>query len=223
MLLDKVLRFFITIFLAIAGGALMQLASPLLAFFISTEILKMDMGIFRITLANLLCILLGAVLGGIIGFFVSPFFIRKLKRFSIWVEVQLNKMPIHDVIAGAVGLAVGLIIANLLGNAFSKIPVIGDYIPVIFSIVLGYLGIHIMIKKRKEIVELFDFLPRFVKEYSKNKEIKNAAPAALSLPDLETKSDARRASALEKVRARTLLRHSQSHRPSSDGARDGQG
>ena len=87
MLLDKVLRFFITIFLAIAGGALMQLASPLLAFFISTEILKMDMGIFRITLANLLCILLGAVLGGIIGFFVSPFFIRKLKRFSIWVEV----------------------------------------------------------------------------------------------------------------------------------------
>ena len=178
MLLDKVLRFFITVFLAIAGGALMQLASPLLAFFISTEILKMDMGIFRITLANLLCILLGAVLGGIIGFFVSPFFIRKLKRFSIWVEVQLNKMPIHDVIAGAVGLAVGLIIANLLGNAFSKIPVIGDYIPVIFSIVLGYLGIHIMIKKRKEIVELFDFLPRFVKEYSKNKEIKNAAPAA---------------------------------------------
>ena len=178
MLLDKVLRFFITIFLAIAGGALMQLASPLLAFFISTEIMKMDMGIFRITLANLLCILLGAVLGGIIGFFVSPFFIRKLKRFSIWVEVQLNKMPIHDVIAGAVGLAVGLIIANLLGNAFSKIPVIGDYIPVIFSIVLGYLGIHIMIKKRKEIVELFDFLPRFVKEYSKNKEIKNAAPAA---------------------------------------------
>ena len=178
MLLDKVLRFFITIFLAIAGGALMQLASPLLAFFISTEILKMDMGIFRITLANLLCILIGAVLGGIIGFFVSPFFIRKLKRFSIWVEVQLNKMPIHDVIAGAVGLAVGLIIANLLGNAFSKIPVIGDYIPVIFSIVLGYLGIHIMIKKRKEIVELFDFLPRFVKEYSKNKEIKNAAPAA---------------------------------------------
>ena len=178
MLLDKVLRFFITIFLAIAGGALMQLASPLLAFFISTEILKMDMGIFRITLANLLCILLGAVLGGIIGFFVSPFFIRKLKRFSIWVEVQLNKMPIHDVIAGAVGLAVGLIIANLLGNAFSKIPVIGDYIPVIFSIVLGYLGIHIMIKKRPESVELFDFLPRFVKEYSKNKEIKNAAPAA---------------------------------------------
>lgn len=74
MLLDKVLRFFITIFLAIAGGALMQLASPLLAFFISTEILKMDMGIFRITLANLLCILLGAVLGGIIGFFCITVF-----------------------------------------------------------------------------------------------------------------------------------------------------
>lgn len=180
MLLDKVLRFFITVFLALAGGALMQLASPLLAFFISTEILKMDMGIFRITLANLLCILLGAVLGGIIGFFSSAFFIRKLKRFSVWVEGQLNKMPIHDVIAGAVGLAIGLIIANLLGSAFAKIPVVGDYIPVIFSIVLGYLGIHIMIKKRKEIVELFDFLPRFLKEYAKNKELKTPAAGAAS-------------------------------------------
>ena len=55
------------------------------------------------------------------------------------------------------------------------------------------------------------------------KTIKHAAPAAPPLPDLETKSDERRASALDKVRARTLLRHSQSHRPSNDGARDGQG
>ena len=55
------------------------------------------------------------------------------------------------------------------------------------------------------------------------KTIKHAAPAAPSLSDLETKSDERRASALDKVRARTLLRHSQSHRRSNDGARDGQG
>lgn len=38
----------------------------------------------------------------------------------MWVEAQLNKMPIHDVITGAIGLAIGLIIANLLGAAFSS-------------------------------------------------------------------------------------------------------
>jgi len=55
------------------------------------------------------------------------------------------------------------------------------------------------------------------------KAIKNAALAAPTLPDLETEREERRTSALDKVRARTLRRHSQSHRTSSDGARDGQG
>ena len=93
-------------------------------------------------------------------------------------------MPIHDVIAGACGLAIGLILANLLGEAFSKIPIVGDYIPVIFSIVLGYLGIHITIKKRKEIAGLFDFLPHVLKEISRNREAKSAPPVVVPVPEV---------------------------------------
>ena len=177
-MLDRVLRFFITLFLAIAGGALLDLASPVLTMYVGTEILKMEMGIVRITMGSLICILLGAVLGGLIGFLASPYFIRCLKRFSAWVEQQLGKMPIHDVIAGAIGLAIGLIIANLLGYSFAKIPVVGDYIPVIFSIVFGYLGITITIKKRQELTGLFDFVPRFMKEFAKMKEMRTGASQA---------------------------------------------
>lgn len=54
------------------------------------------------------------------------------------------------------------------------------------------------------------------------KTIKHAAPAAPSLPDLEAERDERRNFALDKVRARTLLRHGQRHRRSSDGGRGGQ-
>mgnify|MGYP000857851517 CR=1 FL=1 len=176
-MLEKVLRFFITLLFAIAGGALMQLASPLLTLFISTEILKMDLGVFRLTLASLVCILIGAVLGGGIGFVTTPFFAATLKRFTFWVETQLNKMPIHDVVAGASGLAIGLIIANLLGAAFSKIPLVGAYFPVVFSIVFGYLGIHITIKKRKEIGGLFDFIPNFMRELNKSREARAQAKA----------------------------------------------
>ncbi|WP_432646747.1 PIN/TRAM domain-containing protein [Mitsuokella sp.] len=171
-MLDRVLRFFITLFLAIAGGALLDLASPVLTMYVGTEIFKMEMGVVRITVGSLICILLGAILGGIIGYLVSPYLIGRLKRFSSWVEVQLNKMPIHDVIAGAIGLAVGLIIANLLGYSFAKIPVVGDYIPVIFSIVFGYLGITITIRKRQELTSLFDFVPRFMKEFTKMREMR---------------------------------------------------
>lgn len=169
-MLDRVLRFFITLFMAIAGAALLNLASPLLTMFISTEILKADMGWFKLTVASFSCILLGAVLGGIVGFALSAYFIRQLKRFSAWVEVQLNKMPIHDVIAGAAGLFIGLIIANLLGYAFSKIPIVGEYIPVIFSIVFGYLGITITIRKRKELIGSFEFIPKFMKAVARNHE-----------------------------------------------------
>lgn len=175
-MLDKVLRFFIAAFMALAGATLMHLASPVLTLFIGTEVLKMDMGIFRITFMNLVCILVGTVLGIAVGRLTSPYFIHTLKRFSAWVEGQLNKMPIHDVIAGAIGLAIGLILAVLLGTAFSRIPIVGNYIPVVFSIVFGYLGIRITMKKQRDIIGLFDFVPRFIRELTKAREIK-AAPA----------------------------------------------
>ena len=82
MMMDRVVRFFITLFLAIAGGALLHLATPLLTELISTEIFKVDMGLFKITATSLLCIILGAVLGGIIGFIISPYLINKLTRNS---------------------------------------------------------------------------------------------------------------------------------------------
>ena len=178
-MLDRVLRFFIILLAAIAGGALLNLATPFLTFFISTEVLETEMGFFKLSIAGFLSILFGAVAGAAVGFLLSPFFIRKIKGFAIFVEAQLNKMPTHDVIAGAIGLLIGLIIANLLGYAFSKIPVVGEYIPVVFSIVLGYLGIHIMIKKRQELVSIFDFIPKFMKELVKMRETKQAAPKAV--------------------------------------------
>ena len=75
-------------------------------------------------------------------------------------------MPTHDVVAGVLGLAIGLIIANLLGVAFSRVPLVGPYIPIIFSIVFGYLGLYITIKKRKDIISL---LPTRNKDHIRKK------------------------------------------------------
>ena len=171
-MLDKVLRFFIAALLAAAGAALMQLASPSLTQFIGTEILKTDMGFLRMTLAGLLCILVGGAIGALIGMVTASYFISVLKRFSAWVETQLNKMPIHDVIAGVAGLSLGLILATLLGAAFSRIPIVGNYIPVVFAIVFGYLGIRITMTKREEIAEMFNFIPRFFKDVLRARETK---------------------------------------------------
>ena len=169
-MLDRVMRFFITLTCAIIGAAGFHLASPLLVTYINPEFFQADTGIFELTLASLVCILAGAIIGIVVGMLVSPFLIGRLGNFTAFVEKQLSKMPINDVIAGAAGLAIGLIIANLLGSAFARIPLVGDYIPVIFSIVLGYLGIRITIKKRKEITGSFAFIPHVLKEILRTRE-----------------------------------------------------
>lgn len=168
MLLDKVLRFFVVAFMAIVGGGLMHLASPLIAEFLSFEMGSSTAEPFQIPLADALSVLIGVIAGGLIGYFSAPFLTATLRRFSLWVEKQINKMPFSDVVAGVVGLAIGLIIANLIGVAFANIPVVGSYIPVIFSIVFGYLGIHIVVKKQKEIADLIRAVPKWIKE-SKSK------------------------------------------------------
>ena len=184
-MLDKAIRFLITLTCAIVGGAVLRLASPLLLTFINLEFFMTDTGIFQLTLASLVCILVGAILGGLGGWVVSPFLIGKLGNFTSFVEKQLSKTPITDVIAGAIGLAVGLIIANLLGSAFARIPFVGYYIPIIFSIVLGYLGVRITIKKRKEIAGSFDFFKEILRSREAAKLPEEKPPEKLPEPPAE--------------------------------------
>lgn len=182
-MLIRVIRFFVTVLLAVIGGVILHLASPVLTELISTEVLKTDMGLYKLTMANVILIGVGMVVGGIAGYLVSPYFVAKLQKFSIWVEGQLSKMPLQDVIAGVVGLAIGLIIANLLGGTFVNIPVIGNYLPVLFSIVFGYLGIHIVVRKQKEIAELFGRMMKLKKKpREKLGEDGTVQPAAQPVP-----------------------------------------
>lgn len=201
-MLDKVIKFFIVLTFVIAGGALLRLATPWMATLITTEFFQVDLGIFQLTLAGLICILIGATLGGIGGWLVSPFFIRWLKTFTSFVEKQLSKMPINDVIAGAAGLAIGLIIADLLGNAFARIPGVGNFLPIVFSLVLGYLGIRLTIKKRREIESSLNFIPRMFREVMRSREekAKNAASAdAENITDAENPAAAQSEEAPHKI------------------------
>ena len=175
LLLDRLLRFFIVLITAIVGGTIFELAIPSVSSYFSAPFWHVELGILGLSPAGLLCILFGTFVGGMIGYPLAPFFTGRLRRFSMWVEGQLGKMPTRDVIAGAIGLFIGLIIARLLGDAFSMIPIVGDYIPIVFSIVLGYLGVHIMVRKQEELAGVFDFIPRFLRDMSRAREGRSPA------------------------------------------------
>ena len=57
---------------------------------------------------------------------------------------------------GSMGMAIGLVLANLLGGPFSHLPIIGPYIPLIFSVVLSMVGAKVALRKHQDIVGFFD-------------------------------------------------------------------
>jgi len=170
-LLDKILRFIITLLTVIAGlmTAKWISTSSFFTSVVSNEFLSMGFISSDDTITTILTYVLGGLVGGVIGFLASPFFIKHLWKFTYWVEAKLNKMPIYDVLSGSLGLAIGLIISNLIGSAFVNIPIIGNYIPGISSIILGYLGINIAINKREELFLMMVSLPWKSKEKPKEK------------------------------------------------------
>ncbi len=159
--------------MALFGLAIVRLLTPFIALVISTEIFNFNLNIFGITLAHLFINLAGMLLGGIIGFIAAPYLVLLLRRIYSWVDCQLNKINIQDTLAGICGLVIGLIIANLLGMACYGVPIVGKYLPIIFSIVLGYVGIRITVKKRNEIIASFPRLFREQPAAGKEKKTEN--------------------------------------------------
>lgn len=120
----------------------------------------------------------GAIIGGIIFFILSPKLIKWGKDFETWLEAALQKSPIYDILIGAFGLIVGLILANLISAPIYQLPIIGKIIPIVLSIFFGYLGISISIKKKDEFMNLFTIVKKMGQQKAQKIEV-NETPKIL--------------------------------------------
>jgi uncharacterized protein YacL len=91
---------------------------------------------------------------GLASFMLAPWIIEQTSRMFVIIESVLQRTPVQDLIGGAFGLIIGLVIANLLGSPMRNIPLVGAYIPIILSVLIGYLGLSIGIKKKEELTGL---------------------------------------------------------------------
>ncbi len=107
---------------------------------------------------------LGALVGLVVGLLLAPWIIRGSLWLTAFIEQWLQKTPPQDLVMGSVGLILGLIIANLLGSLLSFLGFIGKAIWVLITILLGYLGLSVGVKKREEILGLFGSITRLGKE-----------------------------------------------------------
>ena len=104
------------------------------------------------------------IVAGLIGFSGAPYLMKWTAQMMNWVESKLQKMPFADLMGAAIGLIIGLIIASLLGSSFSGIPFVGNYVPIAVSVLLGYLGMSIGLKKKEDLLNVFPLLPKLGKE-----------------------------------------------------------
>lgn len=146
---EKILRAIFVLLFTILGIVLSRQGETVLALLLPNSVLTET--ILGITFMSLAAMLVGGIFGAIIGSFISPYLIKSLFMFTSTVEKSLSAMSTQDLIAGTLGLFLGLIIANLVGLAFGSVPYIGPYVSVALSIILGYLGMHLVVSKKSEL------------------------------------------------------------------------
>lgn len=116
--------------------------------------------------------ILAIVGGGTVGFLFSFLFNTKIQCLFSEIVCRLQKIPAQNFAAATIGLIIGLIIANLLAYSLSFIPIIGSYLPIILSVILGALGMNIGINKKDEIFNFFGYF-RNINKVKRKENIKH--------------------------------------------------
>lgn len=141
----KLLRYAIAILFGSMGYVGADALSTLMVSVWDEQMLQM--GVFGISAMTILYYTLSILLAAFIGYLVSKYILRIGLRVAKQIERILSRVPSQQLVAGTIGLLFGLIIANLIGMAFERVPIIGSYLPILLSAVLGYIGIRLGMDK----------------------------------------------------------------------------
>jgi uncharacterized protein YacL len=116
-----------------------------------------------------------ATLGAIIFYFITFWAVDHVVNFVKWFEESLVKIPIADILFGSIGLIIGLVIAFLIGYALTsiKVPILNTVAPFLLTLLFGYLGSQVGLKKRNEILSLFTRMKKKSGEEDSNSNIED--------------------------------------------------
>lgn len=146
---DTLMRWLIVLVVAIIFVVLADelITTP----FFSAELEGEATGFFSLTVLTVIAYAVGALGGAVVGYILSHFILRLIWAAIHRIEFSLGSLSGQDLLAGTVGLLIGLIIANLIGFAFARLPIIGAYGPIVFNLVFGYAGMSIAVHKKAEV------------------------------------------------------------------------
>lgn len=156
-MLRKIISLTISLIIIITGLILTDYSLPFLS-----EYLGYDLhgnGLLGITFANLILALPGFFLFAWLALVLAPFITTGLFNYAEHLTASLSRIPTSDILVMVFGVGIGLILANLIGGPFSRLPLVGPFIPIALSLVLSVVGAKLALRKHNDIVGFFTRLP----------------------------------------------------------------
>ena len=155
-MIKKIISWTISIIIAFVGIILTETILPIVAKMSGYSLT--GNGLFGVAFPNTLFIIAGAFVFCWLGLVLGPFVTNWIYNFSERMATVLSKLPTSEILVIVFGMFLGLMIANLLGSPFSRLPVVGPYIPIALAFVFAVLGAKLALHKSTDIVEFFNKL-----------------------------------------------------------------
>ena len=156
-MLKKFVSLTISLVIIITGLILTDYSLPFMSEYLGYDL--HDNGVFGITFANIILVLPGFFVFGWLALVLAPFVTNGIFNYAERLTVNLSRIPTSDILVMIFGIGIGLILANLIGGPFSRLPIIGPYIPIFLSLILAVVGAKLALRKHNDIVEFFNRIP----------------------------------------------------------------
>lgn len=152
-MIRKIYSLIIVFVFAITGLIIFDYYWPYISGYLGYDI--QGRGLFGIAMANIVSGTIGIVVFGGFGMMIAPHITNFILSYSERLATTLSRIPTSDILVMILGIGIGLIIANLIGSPFAHLPIIGPYVPIIFSLILSVVGAKVALRKHTDITDFF--------------------------------------------------------------------
>lgn len=157
IVLRKIISLAISLIIIITGLILTDFILPYMSNYLGYDL--HDNGFFGVTFATMILALPALFVFSWLALVLAPFITSSLFDYAEALTGSLSKIPTSDILVMVFGIGIGLIMANLIGGPFSRLPIVGPYIPIALSLVLSVVGAQLALRKHNDIVGFFTRFP----------------------------------------------------------------
>ena len=156
-MIRKLISLSISLMIVITGLILIDISLPYMSQYLGYDL--HGNGFLGITFANMILALPGLFVFSWLALVLAPFITNSIFNYAELLTSSLSKIPTSDILVMVFGIGIGLILANLIGSPFSRLPIVGPYIPIILSLILSVVGAKLALRKHNDIVGFFNRIP----------------------------------------------------------------